>query len=64
MKNIDLNEQENIIVKSIKGGNAPNMVPDYCEAVIEGGEDLSIVEEKLNKFIKEKKLSIEHGKRR
>lgn len=53
VKNIDLNEQENIIVKSIKGGNAPNMVPDYCEAVIEG-EDLSIVEEKLNEFIKEK----------
>jgi len=60
VKDIDLKGQKDIILKSIKGGNAPNMVPDYCEAIIET-KDPSIVEEKLNKFVKEKNypLSLE-----
>ena len=36
-------------VKSIKGGNAPNMVPDHCEAELEG--NYQQIEEKLNEFL-------------
>ncbi len=53
VKDLNLEDQEDIVLKSIKGGNAPNMVPDYCEAIIET-ENISEVEEKLNKFVEEK----------
>ena len=36
-------------VKSIKGGNAPNMVPDHCEAELEG--NYQQIKEKLNEFL-------------
>ena len=39
----------NVSVKSIKGGNAPNMVPDHCEAELEG--DYQEIKEKLNEFL-------------
>ncbi|NMA86674.1 MAG: dipeptidase PepV [Tissierellia bacterium] len=60
VKDLNLEDQEDIVLKSIKGGNAPNMVPDYCEAIIET-ENISEVEEKLNKFVEEKNypLSLE-----
>ncbi|WP_416198844.1 MAG: dipeptidase PepV [Sporanaerobacter sp.] len=38
-----------IAIKSIKGGNAVNMVPDFCEAVITV-KDFSALEEKFNEF--------------
>ena len=47
------NKDENgkVTVKSIKGGNAPNMVPDHCEAELKG--DFNEIEEKLNNFLKD-----------
>lgn len=51
----DLTEENrgSIIVRSIKGGDRPNVVPDYCEAVLEikSGEDafLKAFEEYKNK---------------
>ena len=39
----------NVSVKSIKGGNAPNMVPDHCEAELEG--DYQEIKEKLSEFL-------------
>ena len=46
-ENVDNNG--NVSVKSIKGGNAPNMVPDHCEAELEG--DYQEIKEKLNEFL-------------
>ena len=46
-ENVDNNG--NVRVKSIKGGNAPNMVPDHCEAELEG--DYQEIKEKLNEFL-------------
>lgn len=39
-----------IIVKSIDGGNAVNMVPDYCEALLEV-KDADELDKKLKQFI-------------
>ncbi len=50
VKKLDSNCCNDIIVKSIKGGNAPNMVPDYSESILEAS-DTSLVEEKLNSFV-------------
>ncbi len=36
-------------LKSIKGGNAPNMVPDYCEAILVG-DDYSKVQDTIKQF--------------
>ena len=46
-ENVDNNG--NVSVKSIKGGNAPNMVPDHCEAELEG--DYQEIKEKLSEFL-------------
>lgn len=61
VQDIDLKNQEGIIVKSIHGGNAPNMVPDYCEAVVQG--DFKLIEESLENFLEKNNypLSIEKG---
>ncbi|MGM0437911.1 MAG: dipeptidase PepV [Bacillota bacterium] len=47
------NKSENgkFAIKSIKGGNAPNMVPDHCEAELKG--NYKNIEEKLNQFLKD-----------
>jgi succinyl-diaminopimelate desuccinylase len=60
VKKLDSNSCGEITVKSLKGGNAPNMVPDYCEAILEAKVP-SKVEGKLNDFIERTKypLSIE-----
>ena len=50
VQKLDTNRCNGIIVKSIKGGNAANMVPDHCEAVLQV-EDISQIEEKLNNFV-------------
>lgn len=52
VKNLDSNCCNDIVIKKIKGGNAPNMVPDHCEAVL-AVKDLSSLEEKLNSFVKQ-----------
>lgn len=50
VKKIKTSSEGKAILKSLKGGNAPNMVPDYCEAVIEV-EDSTQIEEKFNSFV-------------
>lgn len=54
-----------INIENIQGGNAANMVPDHCEAIITA-EDPSMVEEKLNNFVENTKyplsLERENGK--
>ena len=52
LKKLSSNSCNGIVLKSIKGGNAPNMVPDHCEIVLEV-EDISLIEEKLNKFVED-----------
>ena len=52
VKKLNSNCCSDIVVKSIKGGNAPNVVPDYSEAILEV-KDISLVEKKLNNFVKE-----------
>lgn len=41
-----------IVVDSIKGGNRPNMVPDYCEAILKSADakELEAVEKRLTAF--------------
>lgn len=51
VKKLNSNSCGEITLKSLKGGNAPNMVPDYCEAVLQLEEPL-IIEEKLEHYIK------------
>lgn len=64
VKKLSSNSCNGIVLKSIKGGNAPNMVPDHCETILEV-EDVSAIEEKLNKFVEKTKypLSMEKGGR-
>ncbi|MFW5998267.1 MAG: dipeptidase PepV [Halanaerobiaceae bacterium] len=41
---------DKIKIKTIKGGNAPNMIPDYCESKIEPGtSDITRLEEYIEK---------------
>ncbi|AZR72117.1 dipeptidase PepV [Anoxybacter fermentans] len=49
---------DGIRIVSIKGGNAPNMVPDYCEAVL-AGNDLSKVREAMETYAKENEVHLE-----
>ena len=60
----NINEDGAFSVKKIKGGNAPNMVPDSCEAELEG--DYNKIETKLQDFKKENdfdiKLENQNGK--
>ncbi|MEG2353753.1 MAG: dipeptidase PepV [Clostridium sp.] len=44
-------------IKSIKGGSAGNMVPDYCEAIIETTK-MNIIKEKLSQFINKTSFDI------
>ncbi|MCF6461633.1 dipeptidase PepV [Clostridium sp. Cult3] len=57
VKKLDSNNCGDIVVKGLKGGNAPNMVPDYCEAVLEVKEP-SVIEEKLDDFIERTKYPL------
>jgi len=50
VKKLSSNVCGDITVESIKGGNAANMVPDYCEAIIKA-DNVSEIEEKLNDFV-------------
>lgn len=51
----DLKEEGVKIIK-IKGGNRPNMVPDYCEAHLSSASSLK---EKLDIYVKENKVKLE-----
>lgn len=46
-----------IILKDIKGGNAPNMVPDSAEAILEV-KDYNLLEEGFKRYIEEKNYPI------
>lgn len=53
-KEFDSSNEGDIIVKSIKGGNRPNMVPDTCIATLEvNGEKASCIKCEYKKFIEE-----------
>lgn len=60
VKKVDSNNCNGLVIESIKGGNAANMVPDYCEAILKA-EDPSMIEKKLNNFVENTKypLSLE-----
>ncbi|MCR2045262.1 dipeptidase PepV [Anaerosalibacter massiliensis] len=57
VKKIKNDSCEGISIKSINGGNAVNMVPDYCEAVIET-KNLDNIETKLEEFKKKTDYNI------
>ncbi|OFI06297.1 putative dipeptidase [Clostridium acetireducens DSM 10703] len=48
---------ENLIIKSVKGGQRPNMVPDYCEAVIWAKDNNKLLEA-LNEFVDKTNLDL------
>lgn len=49
---IDKKSDEGIIIKSINGGNRPNMVPDFCDAVIIVEDNKKdYVVDKFNKYV-------------
>jgi succinyl-diaminopimelate desuccinylase len=58
-----LNETKDcdIYIRDIKGGNAPNMVPDYAEATIEV-KDYSLFEQSYNKYISTKNYPVSISK--
>jgi len=57
VKTLHKNSPESgIVIHKIKGGNRPNMVPDYCEAHISSNPSIL---EKLTAFLKENHLKIE-----
>jgi len=43
VKTLEVECAGDIRIKSIKGGNRPNMVPDYCEAIIKAKDTGSII---------------------
>lgn len=49
-----IEKTEAIKIKEIKGGNAPNMVPDYCQAIIETDNILE-----LQEFIEHSQYNLE-----
>ncbi|MBZ2175940.1 dipeptidase PepV [Schnuerera sp. xch1] len=57
VKKLNSNTCNNLVIESIRGGNAANMVPDYCEAILKV-EDVSQIEEKLDNFIKNTKYPL------
>jgi succinyl-diaminopimelate desuccinylase len=54
---IHSNDCDSIKIVDLKGGNAPNMVPDYAEATLEV-ENIDSFDEKYKEYIKEKKYPI------
>lgn len=57
VQKINSKECGGIKLKDISGGNAPNMVPDHAEIVLEV-EDSSDIEKRLNDYLNEKSHSI------
>lgn len=49
---------DGVKILSVQGGNAPNMVPDYCEAVI-SGKDLTPVKVALEKYAANEQVRLE-----
>lgn len=52
--NTESNALAGIKINSIKGGNRPNMVPDYCECELEVGKDLEESLREKVEFMKDK----------
>lgn len=50
VKKLDSNVSGDVVLESIKGGNAANMVPDYCEATLKAN-DPSRLQQKLDDFV-------------
>jgi succinyl-diaminopimelate desuccinylase len=42
-KDLNIKQSGDIVIKYIKGGQRPNMVPDYCEAAIEAKDVYAVV---------------------
>lgn len=57
VKDIKTNCTNNITIKNIKGGNAVNMVPDYCEATLEV-KDIKRVEDAFERFLEKKQYQM------
>lgn len=57
VKKIGSKSCNNIIIKKVKGGNAPNMVADYCEAIL-NVEDMEKVEQQLKSFVEKTKYPL------
>ncbi|MFW6034887.1 MAG: dipeptidase PepV [Halothermotrichaceae bacterium] len=53
----NFNDRKNVI-EYIKGGNAPNMVPDYCEVLL-SKDNFEIIEKEFHEFIKDTGYSME-----
>lgn len=49
---------DGVKIQSVKGGNAPNMVPDYCEAVLRG-KDLAQVRAALDAYVQAHQVRLE-----
>lgn len=49
---------DGVQIQSVKGGNAPNMVPDYCEAVL-SGDDLSPLRAALDAYVQAHPVRLE-----
>jgi succinyl-diaminopimelate desuccinylase len=63
VKDLTDKNQGNIIVKSIKGGDRPNVVPDYCEAVLEIKSDENIFEKIFEEHKKQEGVKMELEKK-
>ncbi len=54
------NKASNITITKIAGGNSLNIVPDYCEATLETGQDqIPKIKEKLKAFLADTKYKID-----
>ncbi|MFA5527324.1 MAG: dipeptidase PepV [Peptostreptococcales bacterium] len=59
VKKIGLSTETGIKLKSIEGGNAPNMVPDFCKAVLIA-KDYRPIMDAIEQFNKERDYSIKY----
>ncbi|MFA9396646.1 MAG: dipeptidase PepV [Clostridiaceae bacterium] len=57
VKDFKVEENQDIEIQSIKGGHRPNMVPDFCQAIIKT-DNSKIVLDCLNKFKEKNKANI------
>lgn len=57
VKESKVKQSGNAIIKSIKGGQRPNMVPDYCEAVIDV-KDMALLKNRINEYASSHKIDL------
>lgn len=58
IKKFEKKSKSAIKLEYIKGGSAPNVVPDHCEAVLEIGDGKAVVLDKLDAYVKSTGYSI------